>query len=75
MTAKTKGTVTLVFEDGAERSWPDSYLIHEGGGTRRGPGENGLRVVVHEGNFVRASFRSDQVRSAVLTLDDEEQGS
>ena len=57
-----KGTVLLTFEDGTSKSWPDSYLLHEGDPRL----DQHCRVVVHSGNFARASFRSDLVRSAVL---------
>ena len=63
--ALRKHIVTLTFEDETVKSWPDSYLKHEGGGGRSGD-QQSLRVVVHEGNFIRASFRSDLVRSAVV---------
>lgn len=60
-----KGTVRLEMADGRELEWKDSYLIHEG--ARHG--DDQCRVIVHAGNWVRASYRSDQVLSAVLVED------
>lgn len=63
MSDNNYGSVRLHLTDGSVVTWEDSCILHE----RETVGLNFhpmVRVIVHSGNHVRASYRSDQVLSA-----------
>lgn len=57
-----KGIVTLTLRNGTVRTWSNSFILNSDG-----------RITVHAGNFIRATYRSEFVNLAELTLDESEE--